>query len=89
MYEPKENDASVIEFIENVECPRKGKMPINSWKMKKQLGIKQRWGTSIIDLVHSIIDIRVHEGDVHMWFSPRKAKISLYLVRKILIPGNY
>lgn len=84
MYEPKmkENDASVIEFIENVEQPKKRE---DAYKLlevfEEATGYKAKmWGTSIIGFGSFHYRYKSgHEGDApYVGFSPRKAKISLY-----------
>lgn len=85
-YEPKmkENDNSVIEFIETVENPRKRQdayqlldlfTDVTSYPAKM-------WGTSIIGFgSYHYKYASGHEGDAPLTgFSPRKAKISLYLM---------
>lgn len=84
MYElkTKENDASVIEFIENVENPKKRE---DAYKLldlfTETTGYQAKmWGPSIIGFgaYHYKYDSG-HEGDAPLvGFSPRKAKISLY-----------
>jgi hypothetical protein len=85
LYEPKmkENDASVIEFIENVEQPKKRE---DAYKLlevfEEATGYKAKmWGTSIIGFGSFHYRYKSgHEGDApYVGFSPRKAKISLYL----------
>jgi hypothetical protein len=85
MYElkTKETDNSVIEFIENVESPKKRE---EAYKLldifTETCGVKAKmWGPSIIGFgsYHYKYDSG-HEGDAPLvGFSPRKAKISLYL----------
>ncbi|WP_141433918.1 DUF1801 domain-containing protein [Bacillus sp. 03113] len=84
MYElkTKENDRSVIEFIENVENPKKRE---DAYKL---LDIftettdypAKMWGPSIIGFGSYHYKYQSgHEGDAPLvGFSPRKAKISLY-----------
>ncbi|MCD4839405.1 DUF1801 domain-containing protein [Neobacillus sedimentimangrovi] len=85
MYEQKtkETNNSVIEFIENVESPKKRE---DAYKLleifKEATGYEAKmWGTSIIGFgsYHYKYESG-HEGDAPLvGFSPRKAKISLYL----------
>ncbi|WP_226037792.1 DUF1801 domain-containing protein [Aquibacillus saliphilus] len=78
----KENDSSVIEFIEEVESPKKRE---DAYKLldifTETTGYKAKmWGPSIIGFgaYHYKYDSG-HEGDAPLvGFSPRKAKISLY-----------
>ncbi len=84
MYElkTKENDRSVIEFIENVENPKKRE---DAYKLLdifiETTGYEAKmWGPSIIGFgsYHYKYESG-HEGDAPLvGFSPRKAKISLY-----------
>ncbi|MBD8068164.1 DUF1801 domain-containing protein [Bacillus sp. PS06] len=84
MYElkTKQNDASVIEFIENVDSPKKRE---DAYKLldlfTETTGYPAKmWGPSIIGFgsYHYKYDSG-HEGDAPLvGFSPRKAKISLY-----------
>ena len=85
MYEPKmkENDNSVIEFIESVENEKK---KADAYKLleifEEVTGYKAKmWGTSIIGFgKYHYKYASGHEGDAPLvGFSPRKAKISLYL----------
>lgn len=84
MYEQKtkENDRSVIEFIESVESPRKRE---DAYKLldifTETTGYEAKmWGTSIIGFGSYHYKYETgHEGDAPLvGFSPRKAKISLY-----------
>lgn len=84
MYEQKtkETDASVIEFIENVENPIKRE---DAYKLldifTKTTGFEAKmWGPSIIGFgSYHYVYKTGHEGDApFVGFSPRKAKISLY-----------
>jgi hypothetical protein len=84
MYElkTKENDASVIEFIESVESPKKKE---DAYKLldifTEASGYPAKmWGTSIIGFgSYHYKYASGHEGDAPLvGFSPRKAKISLY-----------
>ena len=85
MYElkTKETDVSVIEFIENVESPKKRE---DAYKLldifTETTGFEAKmWGPSIIGFgsYHYVYESG-HEGDAAIvGFSPRKAKISLYL----------
>jgi hypothetical protein len=86
MYElkMKENDRSVIEFIENVESLRKRE---DAYKLldifTETTGYPARmWGPSIIGFgAYHYKYESGHEGDAPLvGFSPRKAKISLYIV---------
>jgi hypothetical protein len=78
----KETDNSVIEFIENVENPKKRK---DAYKLidifTETTGYEAKmWGPSIIGFgsYHYKYESG-HEGDAPLvGFSPRKAKISLY-----------
>jgi hypothetical protein len=84
MYElkTKENDNSVIEFIENVDSPKKRE---DAYKLldifTETTGYPAKmWGPSIIGFgsYHYKYESG-HEGDAPLvGFSPRKAKISLY-----------
>ncbi|MBS4218084.1 DUF1801 domain-containing protein [Bacillus sp. FJAT-49711] len=84
MYElkTKENESSVIEFIENVDNPKKRE---DAYKLldifTETTGYKAKmWGPSIIGFgsYHYKYESG-HEGDAPLvGFSPRKAKISLY-----------
>ena len=85
MYElkTKETDNSVIEFIENVENPKKRE---DAYKLldifTETTGLKAKmWGPSIIGFgSYHYKYASGHEGDAPIvGFSPRKAKISLYL----------
>ncbi|RFB14715.1 DUF1801 domain-containing protein [Bacillus sp. HNG] len=84
MYElkTKENDASVIEFIEKVENPKKKE---DAYKLldifTETSGYPAKmWGPSIIGFGSYHYKYATgHEGDAPLvGFSPRKAKISLY-----------
>ncbi|MBO0992683.1 DUF1801 domain-containing protein [Bacillus sp. SD088] len=84
MYElkTKETDSSVIEFIENVDSPRKRE---DGYKLldifTETTGYKAKmWGPSIIGFgKYHYKYASGHEGDAPLvGFSPRKAKISLY-----------
>jgi Domain of unknown function (DU1801) len=84
MYElkTKENDASVIEFIESVDSPKKKE---DAYKLldifTETSGYPAKmWGTSIIGFgSYHYKYASGHEGDAPLvGFSPRKAKISLY-----------
>jgi hypothetical protein len=79
----KENDSSVIEFIEAVENERKRE---DAYKLldifAETTGYEAKmWGTSIIGFGSYHYKYETgHEGDAPLvGFSPRKAKISLYL----------
>ncbi|PMC34858.1 hypothetical protein CJ195_21670 [Bacillus sp. UMB0899] len=84
MYElkTKENDSSVIEFIEAVENPKKRE---DAYKLldifTETTGFPAKmWGPSIIGFGKYHYKYATgHEGDAPLvGFSPRKAKISLY-----------
>lgn len=84
MYElkTKENDRSVVEFIENVENPTKRE---DAFKLldifTETTGYQAKmWGPSIIGFGSYHYKYPTgHEGDAPLvGFSPRKAKISLY-----------
>ena len=84
MYEPKtkETDSSVIEFIENVDNPKKRE---DAYKLldifTETSGFEAKmWGPSIIGFgSYHYKYASGHEGDAPLaGFSPRKAKISLY-----------
>jgi hypothetical protein len=84
MYElkTKENDNSVIEFIENVDSPKKRDDAYRLLDIfTETTGYPAKmWGPSIIGFgsYHYKYDSG-HEGDAPLvGFSPRKAKISLY-----------
>ncbi|MFJ8063543.1 DUF1801 domain-containing protein [Psychrobacillus sp. NPDC096426] len=83
-YEQKmrESDQSVIEFIENVDSPKKKE---DAYKLleifEETSGFKAKmWGPSIIGFGSYHYKYATgHEGDAPLvGFSPRKAKISLY-----------
>ncbi|MGM7701589.1 DUF1801 domain-containing protein [Pseudalkalibacillus sp. Hm43] len=84
MYElkTKENDNSVIEFIENVESPKKKEDAYRLLDIfTETTGYKAKmWGPSIIGFGSYHYKYKTgHEGDAPLvGFSPRKAKISLY-----------
>ncbi|MFS0864075.1 DUF1801 domain-containing protein [Fredinandcohnia sp. 179-A 10B2 NHS] len=84
MYElkTKENDRSIIEFIEAVDSPKKKE---DAYKLldifTETTGYPAKmWGTSIIGFgSYHYKYASGHEGDAPLvGFSPRKAKISLY-----------
>lgn len=84
MYElkTKENDRNVIEFIENVDHPKKRE---DAYKLlhifTETTGFEAKmWGTSIIGFgSYHYKYASGHEGDAPLvGFSPRKAKTSLY-----------
>ncbi|MEH7381017.1 DUF1801 domain-containing protein [Bacillus sp. JJ1533] len=84
MYElkTKENDASVIEFIEKVDNPKKKE---DAYKLLDIFTAAsgypaKMWGPSIIGFgSYHYKYASGHEGDAPLvGFSPRKAKISLY-----------
>jgi len=79
----KENDNSVLEFIEQIEHPRKKEDAYRLLDLfTETTGYPAKmWGPSIIGFgsYHYKYDSG-HEGDAPLvGFSPRKAKISLYL----------
>ncbi|UYZ22455.1 DUF1801 domain-containing protein [Mesobacillus jeotgali] len=84
MYElkTKENDSSVIEFIETVDSPKKREDAYRLLDIFTETAgyPAKMWGPSIIGFgsYHYKYDSG-HEGDAPLvGFSPRKAKISLY-----------
>lgn len=84
MYQPKtkETDSSVIEFIENVDNPKKREDAYELLNVfTETTGFEAKmWGPSIIGFgsYHYKYESG-HEGDAPLvGFSPRKAKISLY-----------
>ena len=85
MYElkTKENDASVIDFIEQVENSRRRADAYTLLDFySKQTGLPAKmWGSSIIGFGSYHYKYPTgHEGDAMLvGFSPRKAAISLYL----------
>ncbi|WP_100371938.1 DUF1801 domain-containing protein [Bacillus sp. FJAT-45037] len=84
MYElkTKENDRDVIEFINEVEHPRKREDAFQLLDIfTETTGFKAKmWGPSIIGFGSYHYKYKTgHEGDAPLvGFSPRKAKISLY-----------
>ncbi|MCJ8010799.1 DUF1801 domain-containing protein [Paenibacillus sp. KQZ6P-2] len=84
MYElkTKETDNSVIEFIENVESPKKREDAYQLLDIfTETTGYEAKmWGPSIIGFgAYHYKYESGHEGDAPLvGFSPRKAKISLY-----------
>lgn len=78
----KETDASVIEFIESVESPKKREDAYKLLKIFEETsGYEAKmWGSSIIGFGSYHYKYPTsHEGDAPLvGFSPRKAKISLY-----------
>ena len=84
MYEAKmkENDQSVIEFIENIEHPRKRAEAYQLLDLfTETTGYQAKmWGPSIIGFGTYHYKYKTgHEGDAPVvGFSPRKAKVSLY-----------
>ncbi|RLL45142.1 DUF1801 domain-containing protein [Oceanobacillus piezotolerans] len=84
MYElkTKENDRSVIEFIESVENPKKREDAYRLLDIfTETTGFQAKmWGTSIIGFGSYHYKYATgHEGDAPLvGFSPRKAKVSLY-----------
>lgn len=85
MYEPKmkENDNSVIEFIKSVESEKKRADAYQLLEIFEEVtGYDAKmWGPSIIGFgSYHYKYASGHEGDAPLvGFSPRKAKISLYL----------
>lgn len=78
----KETDASVVEFIESVDSPKKRE---DAYKLlqifEETSGFEAKmWGPSIIGFGSYHYKYETgHEGDAPLvGFSPRKAKISLY-----------
>lgn len=84
MYElkTKQNDASVIEFIEGVENPKKREDAYRLLDIfSETTGFEAKmWGPSIIGFGSYHYKYKTgHEGDAPLvGFSPRKTKISLY-----------
>ncbi|MBK5480532.1 DUF1801 domain-containing protein [Peribacillus sp. TH16] len=84
MYQPKtkETDSSVIEFIENVDSPKKREDAYQLLDIFTETTgfIAKMWGPSIIGFgTYHYKYESGHEGDAPLvGFSPRKAKISLY-----------
>lgn len=84
MYEQKtkETDQSVIEFIEQVESPKKKQDAYRLLDLfRDTTGFEPKmWGPSIIGFgSYHYVYATGHEGDAPLvGFSPRKAKISLY-----------
>ncbi|MCU6712111.1 DUF1801 domain-containing protein [Paenibacillus sp. J5C_2022] len=84
MYElkTKENDNSVLEFIENVEQPKKREDAYRLLDIFAETTgyAAKMWGPSIIGFGSYHYKYATgHEGDAPLvGFSPRKAKISLY-----------
>ncbi|GAA0447018.1 MAG: DUF1801 domain-containing protein [Bacillota bacterium] len=84
MYElkTKENDGSVIEFIEQVASPRKKEDAYRLLDIFTEVtGYPAKmWGTSIVGFGSYHYKYKSgHEGDAMLaGFSPRKAKFSLY-----------
>lgn len=85
MYEQKtkETDQSVVEFINEVESPKKRE---DAYKLldifEETTGYEAKmWGPSIIGFgSYHYVYPTGHEGDAPLvGFSPRKAKISIYL----------
>lgn len=78
----KETDASVIEFIESVESPKKREDAYKLLKIFEETsGYEAKmWGSSIIGFGSYHYKYPTsYEGDAPLvGFSPRKAKISLY-----------
>ncbi|MDV2884481.1 DUF1801 domain-containing protein [Alkalihalophilus pseudofirmus] len=78
----KENDASVIAFIEKVETPKKRQDAYQLLDLfTETTGFEAKmWGSSIIGFGSYHYTYKTgHEGDAPLvGFSPRKAKISLY-----------
>jgi hypothetical protein len=95
MYElkTKENDSSVLEFIESVDNPKKKE---DAYKLldifTETTGYPAKmWGPSIIGFGSYHYKYATgHEGDPPLvGFSPRKAKISLYFQQGILKGRSY
>ncbi|KQU27007.1 hypothetical protein ASG65_00050 [Bacillus sp. Leaf13] len=84
MYQPKtkETDSSVIEFIENVDSPKKREDAYQLLDIFTETTgfIAKMWGPCIIGFgTYHYKYESGHEGDAPLvGFSPRKAKISLY-----------
>lgn len=84
MYElkTKENDRSVVEFIEAVENPKKREDAYKLLDLFTETSgyLAKMWGTSIIGFGSYHYKYKTgHEGDAPLvGFSPRKAKFSLY-----------
>lgn len=84
MYEPKtkETEASVFQFIEAVENPKKRQDAYKLLELfEKASGFPPKmWGPSIIGFgSYHYVYASGHEGDAPLvGFSPRKAKTSLY-----------
>ncbi|GAB6927176.1 hypothetical protein JCM10914A_11590 [Paenibacillus sp. JCM 10914] len=84
MYElkTKESDHSVIEFIEQVESPRKREDAYRLLDIFEETSgyPAKMWGSSIIGFgAYHYRYASGHEGDAPLvGFSPRKAKVSLY-----------
>lgn len=84
MYEPKtkETDSSVMEFIENIDHPKKREDAYTLLDIfTETTGYEAKmWGPSIIGFGNYHYKYESgHEGDAPLvGFSPRKAKISLY-----------
>lgn len=84
MYEPKtkETENSVIEFIEQIEHPRKKEDAYRLLELFTETSgfPAKMWGPSIIGFgSYHYRYASGHEGDApYVGFSPRKAKISLY-----------
>ena len=78
----KETDASVIEFIELVDSPKKREDAYRLLNLfTEATGYEAKmWGPSIIGFgAYHYVYKTGHEGDAPLvGFSPRKAKISLY-----------
>lgn len=89
-YEPKmkEHDSNVIDFIEGVENPKKREDAYRLLEIfEETTGYPAKmWGPSIIGFgSYHYKYASGHEGDAPLvGFSPRKAKISLY----VLVPGD-
>ncbi|WP_078554444.1 DUF1801 domain-containing protein [Bacillus alkalicellulosilyticus] len=85
MYEPKtkETDNSVTEFIEHVENEKKKEDAYQLVEIFEEVTgyVAKMWGPSIIGFgSYHYKYASGHEGDAPLvGFSPRKAKISLYL----------
>ncbi|WP_172372711.1 DUF1801 domain-containing protein [Sporosarcina jiandibaonis] len=94
MYElkTKETDNSVIEFIENVDSPKKREDAYRLLDIfTETTGFQAKmWGPSIIGFgSYHYKYASGHEGDAPLvGFSPRKAKISLYLTTNEKVREN-
>lgn len=88
MYEQKtkETDADVIEFIEAIDHPKKRQDAYKLLELFEQTSgfPAKMWGPSIIGFgTYHYVYKTGHEGDAPLvGFSPRKAKISLYVTNE-------